>query len=110
MNLMYNLVFLLFKNPVMVIQSFLFLGKSYLLNCIAKYATENGYNVCVSAPTGKLASRCARDLPNCGCNTVHTNFHNPVGTNKSSCNTVNWNLSDVHVIIIDEVFIIFFND
>ena len=107
---MYNSLFLLFKNPVMLIQIFLFLGKSYLLNCIARYATENGYNVCVAAPTSKLALRYAKDLPDCRCNTVYTNFHIPVGTNKSSYNTINWGLSDVHIIIVDEVFMFFFND
>ena len=46
----------------MLIQCYYFIGKSYLLKCIANYAAEHGYNVCVSAPTGKLTSRYARDL------------------------------------------------
>ena len=56
---------------------------------MANYATEHSYNVCVSAPTGKLASRYAKDLADCRCNTVHTNYHIPVGTNKTSYNTIN---------------------
>ena len=46
----------------MLIQCYYFIGKSYLLKCIANYAAEHGYNVCVSAPTGKLTSHYARDL------------------------------------------------
>lgn len=58
--------------------------------------------------TNWYASRSAKDLADCRCNTVHTNYHIPVGTNKTSYNTINGSLSDGHVLIIDEVFMFSF--
>lgn len=51
--------------------------KSILLEYIANYAIQNDYNVCFSAPAGKLAARYARRLPECRCKTVHANFYVP---------------------------------
>ena len=76
-------------------------GKSYLLRMIATYATERNLAVCVSAPTGKLAARYKQQLPNCRCNTVHSNFTIPVG--QKDLGSINWSLSDIHVLLIDEV-------
>ena len=74
----------------------------FLLNSIANHALELGLNVYVSAPTGKLASTYAIELPMCRCNTVHTNYFIPVGNTRQS-NVINWGLSDVHVLLEDEV-------
>ena len=63
---------------------------------------ECGLNVCVSAPTGKLASTYAQELPSCRCNTVHTNYFVPVGDVEQS-NPINWSLADIHVLLVDEV-------
>ena len=78
------------------------IGKSFLLKHIADYALELGLNVCISAPTGKLASKYAIEHPMCRCNTVHTNYFIPVGNNKQRY-AINWGLSDVHVLLVDEV-------
>ena len=67
-----------------------------------EYATANGYKVCISALTGKLAARYARKFRGTKCNTVHTNFFIPVGNQQE--NGINWSLSDVSILIIDEVF------
>ena len=82
-----------------------YLGKSILLQYIAKYAIQNGYNVCISAPTGKLAARYASRLPECRCNTVHANFYVPVNTDEQL--GINWSLADVHLLIVDEVYFCF---
>ena len=58
--------------------------------------------MCISAPTGKLASTYAQELPSCRCNTVHTNYFVPVGDAPQS-NPINWSLADVHVLLVDEV-------
>ena len=76
-------------------------GKSYLLRAIANYATEKNLKVCVSTPTGKLYVRYKQQLPNCRCNTVHTNFFIPVGVKDPG--SINWTLSDVHLLLVDEV-------
>ena len=55
---------------------------------------ENNFKFCVSAPTGKLAARYAKDLPDCRCNTVHTNYFFPVGDDQSCYNTITWSLFD----------------
>ena len=68
---------------------------------IANYATDKNLAVCVSVPTGKLAARYKQQLPNCGCNTVHSNFTIPVGA--KDMGSINWSLSDIHVLLIDEV-------
>ena len=78
------------------------LGKSFLLKTIANCALDRGLNVCFSAPTGKLSSKYAHQLPMCRCNTVHSNFLIPVD-NSTHPNTINWGLSDVHVLLVDEV-------
>ena len=78
------------------------LGKSYLLKTIANQVLQLGLNCCISAPTGKLASIYAKEYPDCRVNTVHSNYFIPVGnTNKN--NDINWNLADVHVLLVDEV-------
>ena len=66
-----------------------------------EYATANGYKVCISALTGKLAARYARKFPGVKCNTVHTSFLFPVGNQQE--NGINC-LSDVPILIIDEIF------
>ena len=76
-------------------------GKSYLLKMIANYASDRNLVVCVSAPTGKLAARYKQQLRNCRCNTVHSNFTIPVG--QKDLGSMNWSLSDIHVLLIDEV-------
>ena len=49
-----------------------------------------------------LASVYTKDFPDCKVNTVHSNYFIPVGkTNKN--NGINWNLADVHVLLVDEV-------
>ena len=78
------------------------LGKSFLLRTIANRTLDRGLNVCVSAPTGKLSSTYAHQLPMCRCNTVHSNSFIPVD-NTTHPNTINWGLSDVHVLLLDEV-------
>ena len=61
-----------------------------------------GLNCCISAPTGKLARVYGKEYPDSGVNTVHSNYFIPVGnTNKN--NDINWNLADVHVLLVDEV-------
>ena len=90
-------LFKIYHNPNISI----LLGKSHLLKMIANYATDKNLAVCVSAPTGKLAARYKQQLPNCRCNTVHTNFTIPV--DEKPAGSVNWSLSDVHVLLIDEV-------
>ena len=67
----------------------------------ANYATDKNLAICVSAPTGKLAARYEQQLPNCRCNTVVSNFTIPVGEKRVG--SVNWSLSDIHVLLIDEV-------
>lgn len=53
-------------------------------------------------PTGKLASAYAKDLPDCRVNNVHRNYFLPIGnTNKN--NGINWNLADIHILLVDEV-------
>ena len=76
--------------------------KSFLLKHIANYALELGLNICISAPTGKIASKYAMECPMCRCNTVHTNYFIPVGNSKQWY-AINWGLSDLHVLLVDEV-------
>ena len=78
------------------------IGKLFLLKNIANHALELGLNVCVSAPTGKLASKYAMELPMCRCNTVHINYFISVRNTKQP-NATNWGLSDVHVLLVEEV-------
>ena len=78
------------------------LGKSFLLKTIANCALDRGLDVSLSAPTGKLSSTYAHQLPICRCNTVHSNFFIPVD-NTTHPSTINWGLSDVHVLLVDEV-------
>ena len=82
--------------------SFYIIGKSFLLKTIANYALEQGLNVCVSAPTGKLSSTYSNDLPMYRFNTVHSNFLLPVNS-LDHPNTIHCGLSDVHVRLVDEV-------
>ena len=78
------------------------IGKPFLLKTIANCALDCGLNVCLSAPTRKLSSTYAHQLRMCRCNTVHINYFIPV--NKTAHpNTINWTLSDVHVLPVDEV-------
>ena len=65
---------------------------------------EQGLNVCVSAPTRKVASTYSEILPFCRCNTVHTTYFVPYGNIKGK-NAINWSLADVHVLLVDEVTI-----
>ena len=78
------------------------IGKSFLLKNIANHAVELGLNVCVSAPTGKLASKYVMELPMRRCNTVHTNYFIPVGKTKQPY-AISWGLSDVHILLVEEV-------
>ena len=68
---------------------------------IVNYVTDKNLGVCVSAPTGKLAARYKQQLPDCRCNIVHSNFTISVGT--KDMEAINWSLSDVHALLIDEV-------
>ena len=79
-----------------------YIGKSILLEYIAKYAIQNGHNICISAPAGKLAAWYASRLPECRCSTVHSNFFVPVNNEEQL--RINWNLADVHILIVDEVY------
>ena len=78
------------------------IGKSFLLKTFASLAMKRRLNVCMSAPTGKLASTYAEQFPDCRANTVHTNFFILVGNNQEP-NMIYWSLSDVHVLLVDEV-------
>ena len=78
------------------------IGKSFLLKVIASTAMEFGLNVCISAPTRKLASTYAQEFPSCQCNTIHINYFVPIDKTKQP-NTINWSLADVHVLLGDEV-------
>ena len=80
------------------------IGKSYLLKAIANCTLERGLNVSVSAPTRKLSSTYTHELPSCRCYTVHANYFIPV--DNSNNNTINWSLSDIHVLLVDEVICI----
>ena len=63
------------QNPYLTFPYFtVIIGKSKLLEFIAEYATANGFKVCISAPTGKLAIRYARKFFDIKYNTVQTNF------------------------------------
>ena len=78
------------------------IGKSFLLKIIANCALERGLNVCLSAPTGKLSCTYVHQLPMCICNTVHSNYFIPVDKTAHP-NTINWSLSDGHVLLVDEM-------
>ena len=101
MNVFKQWYILLFYNCYILVYSRI-LGKSFLLRTIANRALDRGLNVCVSAPTGKLSSTYAHQLPTCRCNTVHSNFFIPVD-NTTHPTTINWDLSKVHVLLADEV-------
>ena len=77
-------------------------GKSFLLKAIAHTAIESGLNVCILAPTGKLACTDAQKFPSCRCNTAHTNYYVAVGDVQQS-SAINWGLADVLALLIDEV-------
>ena len=64
--------------------------------------TDRGLNFCLSAPAGKLCSRYAHQLLLCRCNTVHSNVFIPFD-NSAHPATINWGLSDVHVLLADQV-------
>ena len=61
-----------------------------------------GLNVCISVPTGKLASAYAQEFRSCQCNTVHTKYFIPIDKAKQP-NTINWSLANIHVLLVDEV-------
>ena len=82
----YGILFIQFKYTIV---------KSSLLKHIANYALELGLNLCISAPTGKLASKYAMEHPMCRCNTIHSKYFNPVGNSKQRY-AINRGLSDVH--------------
>ena len=75
---------------------------SYLLKSIANQVLQLELNCCISTPTGMLTSVYTKDFPDCKVNTVHSNYFIPIGkTNKN--NGINWNLADMHVLLVDEV-------
>ena len=78
------------------------IGKSFLLRAIANAAMDLGLNVCISAPTGKLASIYTQQFPSCQCNTVQSNYFVPVDNTKQT-NTINWSLANVHALLVDKV-------
>jgi len=75
-------------------------GKSFVIKSIMAFCRERSLKVTLSCPTGKLASSYAMCFPDMRCDTVHSNFHIPVGEVPP---TVNWSLSDTHIFIIDEI-------
>ena len=80
-------------------------GKSYTINSIVNCSVENNVKVLVAEPTGFLASAFRATLPeDVCCETVHVAFHFPVENNVSP--TVNWQLSQYDIIIIDELSMI----
>ena len=101
-HILFILYFNLFNVMALFIQFNYTIVKLFLLKHIANYALELGLIICISAPTGKLASKYAMEHPMCRCNTVHTNYFNPVGNSKQRY-AINWGLSDVHVLLVDEV-------
>ena len=78
------------------------LGKLLLLKTIANRVSELGLNCCILAPTGKLARAYAAECPDYRVNTVHSNYFIPVGKTSQN-NGINWSLTDVHVLLVDEV-------
>jgi ATP-dependent exoDNAse (exonuclease V) alpha subunit len=81
-------------------------GKSYTINSIVTYLLANDATVLVAAPTGFLASVFKAILPNnAKCETVHASFHFPVDT-ADIPPSINWQLSNFDVIIIDEISMI----
>lgn len=59
-------------------------------------------NCCISAPIGKLAGRYAAEFPYCRVNTVHRNYFIPAEKTNQN-NGIDWGLTDVHVVVVDEV-------
>ena len=81
-------------------------GKSYTIKSIVNHLLRNDANVLVATPTGFLASVFKAMLPDdATCDTVHASFHYPVDTDSTSP-SINWDLSYVDVIIIDEISMI----
>ena len=78
------------------------IGKSFLFTTIANCALDHRFNVCLSAPTGKLSSTYEHQLPICRRNADHRNFFNGVGK-AAHPNIINWSLYDIHVLLVDEV-------
>ena len=80
-------------------------GKSYTIRSIVTYLVQNDANVLVAAPTGFLASVFKATLPEeAKCETVHASFHYPV--NSDIPPSINWQLSNFDVLIIDEISMI----
>ena len=66
---------------------------------------ENEQNILIAAPTGFLTSCPRPQTPDIvTCETVHASFHIPVDTD-TPC-TINWELSQFDIIIIDEISMI----
>ena len=94
--------FRIFVNEFFFFQKKCTLGKLYLLKTIANQVLQLGLHCCISALTGKLASVYAKEYPDYRVNTVHSNYFLPIGKADEN-NSINWNLADVHVILVDEV-------
>ena len=80
-------------------------GKSYLIKSIVHKLCHHQLNVLIVTPTGILASSFKATLPDeVRCDTVHAAFKYPVSTDLRP--TINWELSNYDIIIIDEISMI----
>ena len=80
-------------------------GKSYVIYSIVNQLIRNNTKILIAAPTGFLASVFRSNVPHdVDCETVHASFHFPVEEDKAP--TINWQLSNYDLIIIDEISMI----
>lgn len=80
-------------------------GKSYTILSVVSHLVRQEGNVLIAAPTGLLAAVFKASFPDeVQCETVHSSFHYPVAPDQSP--TINWQLSNFDVIIIDEISMI----
>ena len=80
-------------------------GKSYTIKSIVTYLVTNDAKVLVASPTGFLTSVFKAILPEkAQCETVHASFYYPVNNDISP--SINWQLSNFDVILIDEISMI----
>lgn len=75
-------------------------GKSYLIRALMQFCLQHHLVPALACPTGKLAFTYSYEFPGVRCDTVHAMFNTPVGDDNM---VVNWGLSNVHLLVIDEV-------
>ena len=80
-------------------------GKSFTIYSIVNRLLQNDYRVLIAAPTGFLTSVFRSNVPDeVDCESVHASFRFPVQDNIVA--TINWQLSNYDIIIIDEISMI----